>query len=345
MYIYFFVFILLFLLSVGKFGKYDIIGRLLSLVLLVLFSGLRYGVGVDYFSYENLFYSGEFAAWIEPGFYFLMEIVRNFNDSFTSFNILTSFLTMGLLFYSLRSYKKVFVISLSLFFFSQSGLGFYFNGIRQAMAAAIFLFSYRYIERDSFLKYFLCIIVASSIHLSSLLLLPFFFLNRFSFNKYFSISLVFFAIVLNLFGYIRLFLLYLFELFDNSLKYISDESLLGHSEINTGLGFILFNIFALICLFLLPKRITRGNLALSANFLTIFIAFKNILFPIFIAYRFVVYLEWISFISIPLLIYYRFNLNTRFIVFFIVLLFYASLFIAGLINPENMLHYQSVFNR
>ena len=170
-------------------------------------------------------------------------------------------------------------------------------------------------------------------------------MNRFPFNRVFSISLVIFAILLNLTGYIRKFLLHIFGLFDNSLKYISNESLLNTSEVSSGLGFLLFNIFSLIFIFLLPRKITKSDLALNANFFTAFIVLKNILFPIFIAYRFIVYLEWISFVSIPMLIYYRFDFNTRYIVFFIVLLFYTSLFVAGLINPANMLRYQSIFSR
>ncbi|MFM6994747.1 MAG: EpsG family protein [Sediminibacterium sp.] len=332
-------------MTVGKYGKLDKTSRLFALFILVLFSGLRYGVGVDYFSYEDLFYSGELAAWIEPGFYFIMEIVRNFDNSFTTFNILISFLTISLLFFSLREYDKAFVISLSLFFFSQSGLGFYFNGIRQGMAAAIFLFSYRYIEGNLFIKYCLCILAASLIHVSSLLLLPFFFLNKFGFNKVSSLILVFLAIILNYTGYIRKYLLDILGLFDNSLKYVSNEFLLNPSEVRSGFGFLLFNVFSVIFILFLPRKIAKSDLALNANFFTAFIVLKNILFPIFIAYRFIVYLEWISFISIPMLIYYRFDFNTRYIIFFIILLFYASLFVAGLINPQNMLHYQSIYSR
>lgn len=53
-----------------------------------------------------------------------------------------------------------------------------FNGMRQWIASIILFWAIKYIWNDNFIKYFICVILASTIHISALIMIPVYFIVK-----------------------------------------------------------------------------------------------------------------------------------------------------------------------
>lgn len=155
----------------------------ISFLIPLVVSGLRFDVGTDYFNYirgydltknmsiHDLIESNN----IEFGFFFIRKISSWFNNYQLMFWIST-FITLLFFYLALFKHKDKLSISLGLmiylFVFFPSSL----NIVRQHIALAIITYSYRYIfERDLKKFSFFCLI-ASSFHITALIVLPFYFI-------------------------------------------------------------------------------------------------------------------------------------------------------------------------
>lgn len=152
---------------------------ILSIVPLLLLSAFRVGVGVDFNSYADWFdnlYDYDY-AYFEPGFTAMIRFIQLFTLDSQWLFIVSSLITLTLIFVSTRRYSPMFALSIFLFctmgFFSHS-----LNLTRQFIAVAIILFSYGYIVDRKLFKYILSVIVASLFHQTALLMLPAYHLLR-----------------------------------------------------------------------------------------------------------------------------------------------------------------------
>ena len=83
----------------------------------------------------------------------------------------------------LTIYKYSYNIYFSLFLFVTIGEYFpSYNISRQIIACSICFFAYRYIDQGNLLKYILFVLIASMIHKSAFIMLPFYFLLRLNLN-------------------------------------------------------------------------------------------------------------------------------------------------------------------
>lgn len=137
-----------------------------SLAFLLVFipSAIRYDIGTDYLSYENIYHKLEYYNEIEPAFYFINTFLKSINASaqwmFATFAFIFTYVFF-------RAYPRKnawlfhFVFISILWFFS-------FNGIRQATALAFSALALLFYFRGFYLKFFLLILVASLFHLSAI---------------------------------------------------------------------------------------------------------------------------------------------------------------------------------
>ena len=145
--------------------------------------GIRYGVGVDYFSYKEI-YEGykvgdlfdEIGEW---SFYLICDICHQLDLSVPAFFSILSFLQILFLYLAFRKKKIVLSYSILALFLTGIGISGFNNIIRQAIAFCIFVYSLTFIERKKILGYCLCILLAFSFHFSAIILFPIYFL----FNK------------------------------------------------------------------------------------------------------------------------------------------------------------------
>ena len=160
----------------------QIICMALSSLLPALLAEFRYGVGTDYFSYNDIFTYirngpiGNLSIhdWIEPGFKALVKILSFLGNNqfiFGAIAFITAFVfEVALLFWKdeIDLGIAVFAYYLILFYIS-------FNAVRQMLAVSIVFLALQYIYKDK-RKAILLLIIAVLIHTASLIVLPLLFL-------------------------------------------------------------------------------------------------------------------------------------------------------------------------
>lgn len=191
-FLFYFAFEIVSLLFLNKYAKKNsktfLILSMLPLVILVGFRSIN--VGTDTNGYVNAFYrlmdgtmSSVDIAWLSFGYRFIAKVVGTiFGKNYIMLNLTIAILTLTFMYKSITNNSKDEVMSLYILF---STCLFYqlFNQSRQMLSIAIVLYSYKFI-RNRNLKYFLIsIILATLIHSSAIIFLPFYFLSNIELNK------------------------------------------------------------------------------------------------------------------------------------------------------------------
>jgi len=186
----------------------------LNAILLILFAGLRNSsVGTDTSGYIRSFLGNEpvFSrimdgmSSFEIGYQFLELLAAQFSNNYYALLItIAAFITY---FQFKGIYKLSIIPSISIFILISFGFyTFAFNGARQGIALAIFIYAIQFIVNKNFIKYAITIGVGFLFHKTIIILLPFYFLFRLKFSfKLFSIIvlttlfiIVFFDRILNI---------------------------------------------------------------------------------------------------------------------------------------------------
>lgn len=154
----------------------------MPLIALSLFAGLRsYLVGTDSGTYTRNFrsnlnvYNFEFEKGVETGYQILEYILLRINADYfwlffiTSISIVCAYLSI------IRKYSVNY--SFSVFLFITLGIyTFFFNGLRQGIAMAIFSLATPYLLEKKFFPYLAICVFASLFHITALFMIPFYFL-------------------------------------------------------------------------------------------------------------------------------------------------------------------------
>lgn len=178
---------------------------------MICVAGFRWKVGTDfnvYYTYFseipnytlNVLLGSTYSDVIpfERGFSLIIYIIGIINKEPQFIIFVMSMLTIGIIVYSLRKYSKHFGLSIYLYI---TTMMYYssFNGIRQWLASALIFFAFKYLTRREWKKYLLFIIVASTIHISALIMIPIYFIVNFKpFGKKIIITIIICIIVLML---------------------------------------------------------------------------------------------------------------------------------------------------
>lgn len=145
------------------------------------FCGVRYNVGVDYIAYLNnyLHYQNVGINLLEKEFLFQF-ITKAMAGSGFHFSFYFAFLAFIQIYFVIKSFEKEKEILRYLPLLILLGTSFLYwtNAIRHMIAAAIFLYSLRYVKSKNLFKYLICIAFAFLFHKSSLLLVPFYYILR-----------------------------------------------------------------------------------------------------------------------------------------------------------------------
>ncbi len=155
---------------------------LLGVVVMVLFAGLRYQIGVDWGIYEGKF-RGDDVAMVEVVYNFIIELSKFIYNDF-SVNI---FIVAGLA--VILKARGIFSLApmplIGLFFYY--GMFYYpqeFNQMRQGLAAGFCMYSILAIKDKHLVKFLIIMLIAVSIHASSIVfVLAYIIYYRFPENK------------------------------------------------------------------------------------------------------------------------------------------------------------------
>ncbi len=164
----------------------NVIPWFLAAATLILFGGLRYHVGTDYESYEEIFnnlvrnwgdarYTGT-----ETGFVWLCRLITVFTDNsqwlFFVTNLIISLLGLA----CVGRYCRFVPLGLYIFYttiYYQS-----FNVIRQGIACAIVFMAFGLYHEGKWVRAVILVLIASLFHRTALIMLPVFFLMWFRYN-------------------------------------------------------------------------------------------------------------------------------------------------------------------
>lgn len=213
---------------------------LVALLVPSIVAGIRYGIGTDYYSYLSIFENIKSGNEVrtEIGFNFLNLLVANMGGNIHVLFFLISFLTFLFIYLSLHKYRKSISVGLGMFIFM---LLFYhdsFNGVRQVLAVSILLYSFNFIIEKRFWKFLITVLLASSFHLSSLVVLPFYYIyNRLGERSNTYRLGIYIVVVLLVFNYDSL--LNVFISLSPDLTYYSKY--LSNGGFSFGLGQIVLN--------------------------------------------------------------------------------------------------------
>lgn len=153
----------------------------LAMLLFTLVFGMRYGVGIDYNAYLDIYEdwdylsTTEYGERVEPGFQLVIYLCRALSLDVVGYFSILAFLQIFFLFLAFRDAKEPFSFMCLTLIFTGLAMVSFMNGIRQNIAFCIFIFAIRYIESKSFFKYLLLIALATLFHKSAVILLPLYF--------------------------------------------------------------------------------------------------------------------------------------------------------------------------
>ena len=156
---------------------------ILSAALFIAVATLRYGIGFDYFNYENMYKDLGPLSWKELlqdhvgkkflGYSMFMRLCFLFHLNYRTLLLLVNTGLTIIVFKFIKKYSPMPWLSaylyLTLQFFAHS-----MNLMRQSIAATICLLSYDYLKKRKFLPFAMIILLASSFHLSAVFWLPFY---------------------------------------------------------------------------------------------------------------------------------------------------------------------------
>lgn len=162
--------------------------RVVIFVILALFAGLRYKVGVDYDSYVELFsYLADGYSYVvrEPLFYYFVKGLDAIGGTYQFIFLVFACFTQYFMYKAIKTNSVNFTLSTALYFTIVSFYLFTFNVVRQWLALPVFLYSIKFIvEKDG--KRFLLYNVISALffHISLLFLIPLYFVIGKEFSKW-----------------------------------------------------------------------------------------------------------------------------------------------------------------
>tara|TARA_B110000902_G_scaffold266473_1_gene354343 strand:- start:6134 stop:7057 length:924 start_codon:yes stop_codon:yes gene_type:complete len=147
---------------------------------MVFFVSLRNKVGTDWpvYYYSYLFGTDKF----ELGYRLLNNLFGALGIHYNIFLFILNSTSLFLFYRSLKDYAIFFVISL-LLFYSDLFLYLNFSGIRQAIAVSLVVYSIRFCLKKEFLYFIVCVLLASSFHITALIFMVAYFIPKRKFHK------------------------------------------------------------------------------------------------------------------------------------------------------------------
>ena len=155
----------------------------LSAVVLIFVAGCRYYIGSDYYAYYGWYQSYAASFWEnlrsfdEPGIRFIYMLVTKFVDDGFACVFVTNGIMIALVLRTL--YKNTSQTCLATILYSLICWTATFNGMRQALAVAVFFCGVSYLREKKFVKYLIVCVVAFLCHRSAVVMIFLYFVvNR-----------------------------------------------------------------------------------------------------------------------------------------------------------------------
>lgn len=157
-----------------SFLRFEII---FPLILFTIIFGMRYDVGTDYLSYLEMYKYQHISPKIEPLFRYLTIFCKELGWHSSIYFGIIAFIEVFFFFYAFKDERFLFPFLVFTLFMNGDWMA-WMNGMRQAIAMCIWIYSIKFITNKKLIKYILWGIVAFLFHRSALLLFIFYPLLR-----------------------------------------------------------------------------------------------------------------------------------------------------------------------
>lgn len=156
----------------------------LPVVLFTFVFGLRYGVGVDYNNYVEIYeetdnYSSFFelldSERYELGFSLLLYLCHLLHAPVWFLFTIIAFIQISLLYKAFKDEGNILIYIYATFILTGFCVANFMNILRHEIAFCIFLYSLKYIRSKQLIRYWICCFLALAFHHSALLLFPIYF--------------------------------------------------------------------------------------------------------------------------------------------------------------------------
>jgi len=302
--------------------------RHIALLFLILFIGLRRDVGADYFSYKNVFESSDLITWeyssVEIGYLYLNKAVLFLFHDFRALTLIHAFLVVFFLHLSLRM-SKYYTFAFLLFILTEPGYIFIVNGMRQGLAMAIFFYACKFIQSKEPFKYWTCILLGASFHLSILFVSPCYWIlqKKLSYNIYCLIPFLTFGLFYS--GKMNGILLSMLE-YTPYAHYLTTQFI--DSTVNGGYGYLFGRVGSFFILFYYGKLLERfPQYMVYFNLYFLSVLSKDLLGNIQVLARMSLYFNWSVFFVYPLFFSFLFKSNSYRLVQLYVVFVYLVFFV------------------
>lgn len=177
-----------------------------TVVILFLFafiSGVRWNVGVDHQSYLRIYQDyialGHSDRVLEWGFDRITLLFAKLNLHFSFYFVFWAFLQIFFIYYALKNERYLWPFIGVIIIMGSHYLS-WMNGIRQMLAACMFVYSIQFIRNRKIIPYFLVILVATLLHKSAVFLIIFYFIPQKDYfkNRYVNLVICILTLIIGL---------------------------------------------------------------------------------------------------------------------------------------------------
>lgn len=320
--------------------------RVLAILLLIVFIGIRYDVGKDYPAYELMYnqYSEITADGyiLEPGFMCIYNLVYSYSGLFYWVTLITVFLQITFLYLAIKDFKY-YVFALFLFLTFSGGYTFIVNGMRQGIAACIWLYSLKYVARSNLWLFTLSIAFGGLFHYSLMLMFPlYFFLRKIFSYKFYVIGFIL-SVLLSKMHILSSFFLWVISFTPYSRYLDVSTELVGAATSNTGLVFNFINLMGFLILYNYKRLIPAySHYIVYFNLFFIFLVARNVFMDVQIFMRILPYLSWVDIIIYPLSISHFFKGKNRILAYAVFSIIAIAVFAKVVCTEDYMISYQMI---
>lgn len=172
--------------------RQEVLCRIMVFLVLWIPASLRYGIGTDYFSYQSIY---EHIDWytddLEIGYVFLNKLIQSLSLGHEFLFSAVAGITYVPICFGLpkKGYRMLVLFYVLTLYLSS------YSMMRQSMSISFSLYATIQLLKGRNAVYFVVIIIASSFHISALLLLSCFFFKYIKFNRTFGILLLIFGVL------------------------------------------------------------------------------------------------------------------------------------------------------
>jgi len=179
--------VLLFMEQTKGFDKISFWMKWGAFIFFVLFIGLRYRIGPDYFSYQEIYQDISIREDLELFFYGVIAVFNSFKLDFIYFLLFIAVLSIGIKFYTFNKYSPYFFLSLMIAL-PISLLGD-MGQIRFSLAIAVLWLSIPYCLERNLIKFLLVVLAACIMHNSAIVFVIVYWVTDWKINIYIMLGL------------------------------------------------------------------------------------------------------------------------------------------------------------